>query len=164
MRWQAGRGSENKIPFVAAVQTTDSGQPHSACLSQSPFTKESMQEFMACSLLSPLTVVSDGLGCFTAIAGEGVVYERTVTGGGKASVELPQFKAVNTLMGNLKTALTGTCHAVNFAKYAQRYLSEMQYKFSRRYDLHAILPRLARAAAAPLLLPERVVRCGAVHR
>ncbi len=25
-----GRGSENKVPFVAAVQTTDSGQ-HSSC-------------------------------------------------------------------------------------------------------------------------------------
>lgn len=161
---KAGRGSENKIPFVAAVQTTESGQPHLACLSQRPFTKESMQEFMACSLVSPLTVVSDGLGCFTAIAGEGVVRERTVTGGGKASVELPQFKAVNTLLGNLKTALTGTYHAVKFAKYAQRYLCELQYRFNRRYDLRAILPRLACAAAATLPLPERVIRCAEVHR
>ena len=37
----------------------------------------------------------------------GAGHERIVTGGGKASVKLPQFRAVNTLLGNLKTAITG---------------------------------------------------------
>ena len=31
---KAGRGSPNKIPFVTAVQTTESGQPVLVCLSQ----------------------------------------------------------------------------------------------------------------------------------
>ena len=31
---KAGRGSENKIPFVAAVQTTEDGKAHLVCLSQ----------------------------------------------------------------------------------------------------------------------------------
>ena len=38
---------------------------------------------------------------------------------------LPQFKAINTLLGNLKTALTGTYHAFDFAKYAHRYIAEI---------------------------------------
>jgi ribosomal protein L37AE/L43A len=38
-----------------------------------------------------------------------------------------------------------TYHAIKFAKYAQRYLSEVQYRFNRRYDLRAILSRLVRA-------------------
>ena len=62
-------------------------------LSQRPFTKKSLDEFMAKSLALPLTMVSDGLGCFTVFAGQGAVHDRTVTGGGKDSVKLPQFKA-----------------------------------------------------------------------
>jgi hypothetical protein len=41
-----GRGSENKVSFVAAVQTTESGQPHLACFSKRAFTKESLRELM----------------------------------------------------------------------------------------------------------------------
>ena len=63
------------------------------------------------------------------------VHERIVTGGGKASVKLPQFQAVNTVLSNLKTAMAGTYHAFKFAKYAHRYLAEVQYRFNRRFDL-----------------------------
>ena len=41
--------------------------------------------------------------------------ELTVTGGGKASVELEQFRCVNTLISNIQTALSGTYHAVKFS-------------------------------------------------
>ena len=160
---KAGRGSENKIPFVAAVQTTESGAPHLACLSSRPFTKAALQDFIATSMALPLTVVSDGLGCFTVFAGQGAVHDRPVTGGGKASVKLPQFNAVNTLLGNLKTALTGTYHAVKFAKYAHRYLAEVQYRFNRRYDLRSILGRLVRAAVATAPQPEIAIRRAEVH-
>ena len=160
---KAGRGSENKIPFVAAVQTTEGGKAHLVCLSPRPFTKESLAEFMAKSLALPLTVVSDGLGCFTVVAGRGAVHDRTVTGGGKASVKLPQFNAVNTLLGNLKTALTGTYHAVKFAKYASRYLAEVQYRFNRRYDPCSILGRLLRAAATTTPQPQAVIRSAELH-
>ena len=54
---------------------------------------------------------------------------------------------MNTVLGNLKTAIAGTYHAFNFAKYAPRYLADFQYRFNRRYNLRTILPRLARAAA-----------------
>ena len=84
---KAGRGSENKVPFIAAVQTTEDGRPVRACFVQSPFTKEAIEKFAAKSLVRPLTVVSDGLGCFTAAQSAGV-HERHVTGGGKASVSM----------------------------------------------------------------------------
>ena len=161
---KSGRGSANKVPFIAAVQTTETGQPHLACFSQRPFTNESVKEFMSTSLALPLTVVSDSLGCFTVVAGAGAVHERTVTGGGRASVELPQFRAVNTVLGNLKTALTGTYHAIRFGKYAYRYLAEVQYRFNRRYHLRAILRRLVHAAAQTPPLSERQLRLAEVHR
>jgi ribosomal protein L37AE/L43A len=160
---KTGRGSENKVPFIAAVQTTEDGQPVLACFTQKPFTKEAIEEFAAKSLVRPLTVVSDGLWCFTAAETAGV-HERVVTGGGKASVKLPQFQAVNTVLSNLKTAIMGTYHALKFKKYAHRYLAEVQYRFNRRFDLSSILRRLLRAAATTeprnrVFIRETEVRC-----
>ncbi|MGB7755104.1 MAG: transposase, partial [Salinisphaera sp.] len=65
---------------------------------------------------------------------------------------------VNIVLGNMKTAITGTYHAFNFAKYAPRYLAEFQYRFNRRYDLRSILPRLTRAAAATRPCAEAQLR------
>jgi len=152
-----GRGSENKVPFIAAVQTTEAGQPVFACFAQAPFTKKALSEFAAKSLIRPLTVVSDGLACFTALHEAGV-HQPTVTGGGAASVKLPQFKAVNTVLSNLKTALGGTYHAFDFAKYAHRYLAEAQYRFNRRFDLSVILVRLLRACAVTTPRPAKQIR------
>jgi transposase-like protein len=153
-----GRGSPNKVAFVAAVQTTESGEPVLVCLSKRPFTKESIKEFAAKSLAAPATLVSDGLGCFTAVRGTGVLHEPHATGGGAASVKHPSFRAVNTVLGNLKTSLAGTYHAFGFEKYAHRYLAQVQYLFNRRFDLHSILTRLARAASQAQPCPLLVVR------
>ena len=153
----SGRGSENKVPFIAAVQTTEAGQPVLVCFAQAPFTKKALSDFAAKSLMRPLTVVSDGLACFAALQEAGV-HEPTVTGGGAASVKLPQFKAVNTVLGNLKTALSGTYHSFDFAKYAQRYLAEAQYRFNRRFDLSTILVRLVRACVVTTPRPAKQIR------
>ena len=151
---KAGRGSPNKVPFVAAVQTTQSGEAVKLCLSPRPFTKESIQAFAEKSLAAPATLVSDGVGCFTAVRGMGILHEPHVTGGGAASAKHPSFRAVNTALGNIKTSLAGTYHAFGFEKYAHRYLGQMQYLFNRRFNLRSILRRLARAAcqAAPCRL------------
>lgn len=156
-----GRGSQNKVAFVAAVQTNEAGQAVRVCLSVRPFTNESMREFAATSLALPLTVVSDGLNCFGAAA-SGAVHERTVTGGGKAAAALPQFRAVNTVLGNLKTSLSGAYKAFDFAKYGHRYLAEFQYRFNRRFDLSAILRRLAIAAVRCAPCPDRLIRAAEV--
>ncbi len=161
---KTGRGSQNKVPFVVAVQTTEDGRPHLACLSARPFTKAAMKDFIARSMGLPLTVVSDGLGCFTVAASMGAVHDREVTGGGKASVLNEKFRAVNTLIGNIKTALTGTYHAIKFAKYGYRYLAEVQFRFNRRYDMRAMLGGLLQALASAPKQPERGIRVAEVHR
>lgn len=153
-----GRGSENKIAFVAAVQTTESGQPVFLCLSRRPFTKESIQAFADKSLAAPATLVTDGLGCFTAVQGSAILHEPHVTGGGAASAKHPSFLAVNTALGNLKTTLAGTYHAFGFDKYAHRYLGQAQYLFNRRFNLRSILGRLARAACQATPCPLHAVR------
>ena len=159
-----GRGSENKVPFLAAVQTTPEGKPVVACFAREPFTRAAVAAFAARSLASTAQVVSDGLGCFAAVTQGGATHERIVTGGGTASVKLPQFTAINTVLGNLKTALAGTYHAFDFAKYAHRYLAEVQYRFNRRFDLAAILARLLRAAAVTPPQPLAVIRMAEVRR
>jgi hypothetical protein len=161
---KAGRGSENKVPFVAAVQTSDEGWPHLACLSQRPFTNEAMNEFIARHTALPLTLVSDGLHCFQVATSAGAVHDREVTGGGKSSVKNDKFTAVNTLIGNVKTALTGTYHAIKFKKYAYRYLAEAQFRFNRRYDLHAILGELLNALVCAPRQPQRGIRVAEVRR
>ena len=155
---KTGRGSENKVPFVAAVQTTPQGHPVVACLRQQLHTEQEVAVFAAHHLAPSATVVSDGLWCFRATTLVGAEHERHVTGGGPASVKLPQFRAVNTLLGNLKTAIAGTYHAFDFTKYAHRYLAEFQYRFNRRFDMKSILSRLLHALVAAPPSPEHWLR------
>lgn len=161
---KAGRGSENKVPIVAAVQTTPDGHPVVACLRQQAHTEEEVGVFAAHHLAPSATVVSDGLWCFRAIGLVGAEHERIVTGGGKAAVKLAQFKAVNILLGNLKTAITGTYHAFDFAKYAHRYLAEFQFRFNRRFNMKTLLPRLLAALVGAPPSSERVLRAAEVAR
>jgi hypothetical protein len=62
------------------------------------------------------------------------------------------------LLGNLKTSLSGTYHALGFEKYADRYLAQVQYLFNRRFDLSAILGRLAIAASRTGRCPLQAIR------
>ena len=164
MGGKVGRGSENKVPFIAAVQTTPDGQPQFVCLRPQPFTNEEVAIFAARSIAPTATVLSDGLWCFGAVQIVGAEHERVVTGGGKGSTRLPQFRAVNTFLGNLKRSLGGTYHAFDFAKYAHRYLAEAQYRFNRRFNLRSILARLLRAACLTIPTPASAIRTAGVCR
>jgi hypothetical protein len=49
-----------------------------------------------------------------------------------------------------------------FAKYADRYLAEVQYRFNRRFDLKSILIRLIRAAVRTRPRPEPWIKLAEV--
>ena len=102
-------------------------------------------------------VVSDGLACFHGVTAAGCVHEPVVVGSGRAAVERPEFRWVNTILGNIKSALRGTYHAIR-PKYAQRYLSEFEYRFNRRFDLPDIIPRLVYVALRTPPMPERLLK------
>ena len=55
------------------------------------------------------------------------------------------FQWLNAIIGNVKTAINGTHHSLNFKKYADRYLEEMSYRFNRRFYLKSLLQRLLMA-------------------
>ena len=140
------RGAPGKTPFVAAVETNEAGHPQRVKLTVVEGFRLTEIAAWAQQHLSPGTqVLSDGLTCFNGVTAAGCVHEPMVTGGGKAAVERPEFRWVNTILGNIKTALRGTYHAVR-PKYAQRYLAEFEYRFNRRFDLPDIIPRLVYVA------------------
>lgn len=157
---KVGRGSENKVPFIAAVQTDRKGHPICIRLDMvKAFKKAEIQAWARNALTASATVVSDGLWAFGGVTGQdGVTHQAHVTGSGKKSAKHPQFRWVNTLLGNLKTSLAGTYHAFNFLKYANRYLAEFQYRFNQRFNLAAMVPRLLFAVAHTKPQPLRILR------
>ncbi|GGH63351.1 hypothetical protein GCM10010975_29060 [Comamonas phosphati] len=70
----------------------------------------------------------------------------------------PELHWVNTLLGNLKTSMVGTYHAFKHSKYARRYLAEFSYRFNRRFNLQAMVPRLLNALAQTKPLPLKALR------
>ena len=113
---------------------------------------------MISALTASTRAYSNGLPAFTILSEMVDQHTSFVTGIGQQAARQPQFRWVNTLLGNLKTAITGTYHAIKFQKYAQRYLAEAQYRFNRRFDLKSILPRLLRAAVKTKPKPLYVTR------
>lgn len=153
-----GRGAAGKTPFVAAVETTKEGCPTRVKLSVvKGFRTTEIASWSRKHLSEGSIVISDGLACFNAVIEAGCLHDKIVCGGGRASVEEPEFYWVNTILGNLKSALRSTYHAIR-PKYAQRYLSEFQYLFNRRFDLNALIPSLACAALRTPAMSEKLLK------
>ena len=141
-----GRGSENKVPFIGALSLDAQGHPLRAKFSQLPgFTRKAIAAWAGACLSPQSTVVSDGLACFAGVTDVGCAHQPTVVGDRKPK-DLPMFHWVNTVLGNLKTSLSGAYHAFGYSKYAQHYLGAIAYRFNRRFDLHALPQRLLVAA------------------
>ena len=81
----------------------------------------------------------------------------------RRSSDLEAFRWVNTVIANLKTAIRGTYHHFNFAKYRARYLAEAQYRLNRRFDLASMVERLLGACVLTPPSPEAWLRRGEVR-
>ena len=68
----------------------------------------------------------------------------------------------NTALGNIKAAITGTFRSIS-AKHVPRYLAEFEYRFNRRYDLKAMIPRLTWASVRTPPMPDRLLKLAEVH-
>lgn len=153
-----GQQWENKVPFIAAVATQE-GRPQYIRLDLVPsFNRTTLQAWAQRVLAPDALVVSDGLTAFTGIARAGIAHESVVTGRGRAAAQQPRLLWVNVILSNLKTALSGTHHALKFAKYGARYLGAHQYRFNRRVDMARMIPRLAVALFSLRPLTEAALR------
>lgn len=136
-----GRGSSDKIPFVAAVSTNEMGHPQAMTMNVvAGFSLDGIGQWAKQNLLAGSHVISDGLPCFSAVKEAGCSHEAIITGGGFKSVEKEEFLWVNTMIGNVKNAITGTYHSVSLT-HLPRYLAEFCYRFNRRFELKKLLPR-----------------------
>ncbi len=157
-----GRGSRNKIPFVAAVETTRDGRPMKIQLRRvRGFRKREIARYARSCLMPGSEVFTDGLWCFSGVTTADCHHNPMVTGGGRQGVQYSCFKWVNTMLGNVKNSLLGTFHAIR-DKHVSRYLAEFEYRFNRRFDLPAMIERLLFAALRTPPMPYRLLRMAEV--
>jgi transposase-like protein len=160
---ERGRGAPGKTPIIAAVETTPEGKPVRLTLRRvKGFRHKEVEKLARRSLDPTCTVVGDGLGCFRGVADAGCPHRPIRTGSGRKSVLTPAFKWVNTALGNIKTAITATYRAIRH-KHVPRYLAEFEYRFNRRYDLAAMMPRLGRATVRTPPMPYRLLKLAEPH-
>jgi hypothetical protein len=115
-----GGGAANKIPFVIAVETRKDKPVHTRPRRVSGFTSQEIKTYATQNIDPGACVASDGLACFAAITEVGMKHRAVVTGGGRPA--LSEFKWVNTGLGNIKSAITGTCRSRG-KQHAARYLA-----------------------------------------
>jgi hypothetical protein len=155
---KAGCGSENKVPFVAAVEMNENCRPIRIKMSQvSGLTLEGIKGWTKEPVLPGSTVFSDGLGCFRWIAEARSKHIVEIVRGRKPK-DLPLFQWLNTILGNVKTGSNGTYHTFNFNKYSDHYLAEIAYRFNRRFNQKTLPQRLLIAGLACPLFPDRLLR------
>ena len=135
---KAGRGSENKVPFIAAVSLNDEGNPLYIKLARlGSFASQAIADWASAALVPGTAVTSDGLACFAALTNAGCLHSPIVVGQRKPR-DLPEF----TVLGNLKTSLAGAFLSFDYANYAHAYLAAFAYRFNRRFDLCGLVARL----------------------
>ncbi len=109
------------------------------------------------------TVVGDGLHCFTGGVGNaGCVHQPIITGSGRKAALNPAFKRVNTTLGNIKSAITGTYRAIR-DKHVPRCLAEFEYRCNRRYDLAAMMRHLGYVAVRTPPMSYRLLKLAEDH-
>ena len=156
-----GRGAAGKTPIIATVETTAARRPKRLRLTVvKGFRKREVEKLAKAAIEPGANVVTDGLSCWPAVEKAGCSHRPMVTGSGKRAANWTPFKWVNTVLGNVKTALAGTYHHVS-PKHAQFYLTSFAYRFDRRFQLDSIVERLAWAATRTAPHPYRVITADA---
>jgi len=153
-----GRGSANKVPFVAAISLNEEGHPIAMNMNVvKGFRLTEISRWAKHHLQSDSTIISDGLSCFSAVVDADCHHISIVTGGGHQSVTKKEFACVNTMIGNVKNAIKGTYHAIN-PKHLPRYLAEFCYRHNRRFQLKDMIPRFAYVAVRTAPMPGRLLK------
>lgn len=153
-----GRAATGKVPVIAAVQCNHKGQAVRMRFTVvKGFRKNTTQLWAEKHLAEGSIVYSDGLNCFQAVKDAGCFHIPSVTGGGFKAAQMVQFQAINTMIGNVKNSISGTYHSMCIL-HAPRYLAEFCYRFNRRFDLAAMIPRLGYIAARTPPFPLRLAK------
>ena len=151
-----GRGAAGKTPFVAAVSTSPEGRPRKLKLAPvKGFRKREIARGAKHWLAPGAAVVTDGLGCWSALDEAACSHQAIRTGSGRQAARMASFKWVNTTLGNIKSAITGTYRKLG-PDHAGRYLASFAWRYNRRYQLQTMIPRFVHSAARTQPLPYRL--------
>jgi len=159
-----GRGSENKQPFIAAVSLNLKGWPKYVKFSPvKSFTSANIKKWVESNLYPRSYVATDGFSSFNIIAEINAhKHVRIPMKKDKETGKAPYFHWLNTILGNVKSAITGTYRSSRKG-YTQRYLAEFQYRINRRFKLHSLFISLIYAAAYTPPLSGEVLKRAADH-
>ena len=73
---------------------------------------------------------------------------------GPGAARVASFKWVNTTLGNIKSAITGTYRKIG-PDHAERHLASFAWRYNRRYHLQTMIPRFVHSAAQTSPIPYR---------
>ncbi len=85
-----------------------------------------------------------------------------VTGGNLDLLDHKAFNWVNTMIGNVKNSLRGSCHKLG-AKHLPRHLAEYCFRFNHRFDLKSMMVQLGHAVVASPAIPYRLLKMAEGH-
>ncbi len=105
------------------------------------FSSDAVGAWARGSLVPDSAVLSDCLACFRSVTTAGCSHQAIVTSGRHPN-DLPQFRWINSLLGNLKATLSGCFHAFKGEKNARLYLSGYCFRFNRGFSLAAMTERI----------------------
>ena len=155
-----GRGAAGKTPFVAAVSTSPEGRPRKLKLAPvKGFRKREIARGAKHWLAPGAAVVTDGLGCWSALDEAACSHQAIRTGSGRQAARMASFKWVNTTLGNIKSAITGTYRKLG-PDHAGRYLASFAWRYNRRYQLQTMIPCFVHSAARNQPMPYRLLIAG----
>lgn len=159
-RWRDAAG---KAPFVAAVARNKKGHPIKIRMTVvNVFKTKTITDWAKRHVASASAVISDGLACFKAAKQANCEQLGVVTGGSLGWLDHPAFNWVNTMLGNVKNSLRGSCHTFG-AKHLPRYLAEYCFRFNHRFDLKSMLVELGHAIVASPLMPYQLLKLTEGH-
>lgn len=159
-----GRGAEGKTPFIAAVQTDEGGNPKLVKLSVvQDVSADETTEWAKKSLDPQANLTTDGWKSYAELEKKGFKLEQLNMDNPKTNPNSKRFYWVNTILSNVKTSLTSS-YKHHDKKYAQRYLSEFEYRFNRRYDLQGIFIRFLFVATLTPPMPYRLLTLPVIGR
>jgi hypothetical protein len=155
---KAGRGSENKVPFVAALELKDEGRAIRLKMDRlSGRTSKAIKVWTGKRVEPRSVVFSDGLACFRATTDAVNEHVPEIMGCRKPK-EVPNFQWLIAIIGNVQTSLGGTYNVFDLNKYGDRYLSEVASRFNRRFYLKGLLQRLVIACINCRPQPAHLLR------
>ena len=155
-----GRGAAGKTPFVAAVSTSPEGRPRKLKLAPvKGFRKREIARGAKHWLAPGAAVMTDGLGCWSALEEAACSHQAIRTGSGRQAARMASFKSVNTTLGNIKSAIAGTYRKLG-PDHAGRYLASFAWRYNPRYQLQTMIPRFVHSAARTQHMHYRLLIAG----